>query len=441
MVIFSGDEGRAIIPLAARAARDGGVLGTPHLVAALLDAEGGLLGEALRARGMPADRLRQALGVPSEGRNGAGAAPGVPEPSRNVLEIINLAEEEAKKTGSRCIGERELLAAVARHGGGAAGSLMALAGFDLAGLARAAVAEGKTFPEGEYSPEARLAIERAAAAARSCGAALVGTPHLFLALLECPPPELDRFLAASGVEPAALADSLRRELGLPPGGEHPAGGGSPAPSPNLEEALRIAWQAAASAGRAQATPADLLRGLAARGGRVARWLAERFGLELAGVFSRFSAADGEFQEELFDPEARRALAEARRRAALTGWREIRTPHLFMGLCSVRGGPAARLLLAQGIDPDKLVESLQALFCAKDPSEKVRTVPDRAAVSERVRRLVQRAELLCAAEGAQAVSQRHLLAALLEEPGETGLILERLGVSLERMGRDLWGSGG
>ena len=423
---------RSVIERCLAYAGEAGVVRTPHLLAALLEADNGALGEELRKRGIPARRLREVLGFLGSAKPGWRTEQQGVEVSESVAEIMELAEHEAARRGSRHIGERDLLAAIAEHGGGSLRDLLAMSGINLKALARGASTDRELGPDLEFSPEARLVLDRAAAIARSAGSALVGTPHVFLAFLQHAQAGVDSCLAGMPVPAGRIAEALRRELGAASTGPAAPAGARVELSPNLRDALRAAAEAAGAEGRAGVTPVDLLRGVVVCGGRTVQWLRGKLRWEPASLFSRVFSAAGELRDEAFDENARRVLADARRYAALCGWPEIRTPHLFMGLCSDEGGTAARLISAQGIDAGVLVEGLRSLLSPSAPPQKVREMPGPATVSARVRRLLLEAESLALSEGSEAISERHLLMAFLREPGETGKILAGLGVSLARM---------
>jgi ATP-dependent Clp protease ATP-binding subunit ClpB len=121
-----------------RAAADGHPhVGPPHLLAALIEQNGGTAAPLLRAVGAdPADVLKQAEELLGRLPRAAGATLSAPETSRPLLASINAAAEQARQLGDEYVSTEHLLVGLATSGGDVA-SLLRQAGAGPEALAEA----------------------------------------------------------------------------------------------------------------------------------------------------------------------------------------------------------------------------------------------------------------------------------------------------------------
>ncbi|HEY9734081.1 MAG TPA: Clp protease N-terminal domain-containing protein [Drouetiella sp.] len=131
-----------------------------------------------------------------------------------ALEVVNIAENEARSMHHRFIGtEHILLGLIAESEGTAAQALMAQ-GVEL-GKARLEVTKirgesrGKIPPVLPFTPSAKRLLEDALKHSRSCGLSYVGTEHLLLGLIEPGKGASARVLRDLGISRDDLRKSLR----------------------------------------------------------------------------------------------------------------------------------------------------------------------------------------------------------------------------------------
>jgi excisionase family DNA binding protein len=138
-------------------------------------------------------------------------------------------------------------------------------------------------------------------------------------------------------------------------------------------------------------------------------------------FDRFTAAA--------QAAAEAAGSEVRRRQHI----QIEVEHVLWALLQPADGIAQQVLQQLGIDPQQVVQQLdQAL--AKLPNDPTfQHSPHHMSISERVHRIIQRAEELASLLPELQIDTSHFLQAICEEAdGVSAQILQSFGVTLERL---------
>jgi len=414
-----------------------GVVCSPFLFAAMLGGEDAALREWLQAQGISTEKLRGIFEAAREEDKVDVSDRASLEVSKSVVEIIDLAGEEARKNGRESISESDLLTGFIRQGGGSMGRFLADAGIDLAAIAgnlpKEKMLHFGSLRRRDCTDEAWALLKQAVLIACYYRSRVVGSPHLFLAFLQNPPEELARFLEMQGASLSHLTASLERTIGASSGRLIPLTARI-SPSASVSEALKLAAEVARAARHEKITPSDLLRGFVQQGGgKTGELFSRQAGIELGVMFSQLFTRQGELDDEKFGVCAGKVLATAREYAIRMGWKGIATPHLILALCSPDDSLTSALVREQGFDPEKVKIIIRERFGLAEDGV-MGEVPLRiSTISARFQRILLRAENLAKAEGCEHLTERHLLLGFLGDGGgETGEILRSLGLNLARL---------
>ena len=132
---------------------------------------------------------------------------------------IKAARDAAASLGHSYVGTEHLLLGVAAETEGLGARVLLSRGLDMLALTRLVAAEAGSgepgAPEQGLTPNARLAIERAAEDARRLGHGCIGTEHLLLGLVRTPDCAAARTLAAAGSGPNELYTDIMALFGSP----------------------------------------------------------------------------------------------------------------------------------------------------------------------------------------------------------------------------------
>ena len=132
---------------------------------------------------------------------------------------IAAARDASASLGHSYVGTEHLLLGVATETEGLGARVLLSRGLDMLALTRLVAAEAGSgepgAPEQGLTPNARLAIERAAEDARRLGHGCIGTEHLLLGLVRTPDCAAARTLAAAGSGPNELYTDIMALFGSP----------------------------------------------------------------------------------------------------------------------------------------------------------------------------------------------------------------------------------
>ncbi len=132
---------------------------------------------------------------------------------------IAAARDASASLGHSYVGTEHLLLGVAAETEGLGARVLLSRGLDMLALTRLVAAEAGSgepgAPEQGLTPNARLAIERAAEDARRLGHGCIGTEHLLLGLVRTPDCAAARTLAAAGSGPTELYTDIMALFGSP----------------------------------------------------------------------------------------------------------------------------------------------------------------------------------------------------------------------------------
>lgn len=132
---------------------------------------------------------------------------------------IAAARDASASLGHSYVGTEHLLLGVAAETESLGARVLRCRGLDMLALTRLVAAESGSgspgSPEQGLTPNARLAIERAAEDARRLGHGCIGTEHLLLGLVRIPDCGAVRALAAAGREPDELYTDIMALFGSP----------------------------------------------------------------------------------------------------------------------------------------------------------------------------------------------------------------------------------
>ena len=132
---------------------------------------------------------------------------------------IAAARDASASLGHSYVGTEHLLLGVAAETEGLGARVLLSRGLDMLALTRLVAAEAGSgepgAPEQGLTPNARLAIERAAEDARRLGHGCIGTEHLLLGLVRTPDCAASRTLAAAGSGPNELYTDIMALFGSP----------------------------------------------------------------------------------------------------------------------------------------------------------------------------------------------------------------------------------
>ena len=132
---------------------------------------------------------------------------------------IAAARDASASLGHSYVGTEHLLLGVAAETDGLGARVLLSRGLDMLALTRLVAAEAGSgepgAPEQGLTPNARLAIERAAEDARRLGHGCIGTEHLLLGLVRTPDCAAARTLAAAGSGPNELYTDIMALFGSP----------------------------------------------------------------------------------------------------------------------------------------------------------------------------------------------------------------------------------
>jgi ATP-dependent Clp protease ATP-binding subunit ClpA/CHAT domain-containing protein len=453
----------------ATARRDaGGRARVEHLLAALVElAPNGLWARALAQQGIVGANERR---VQRDDAPAAGTSPEQPpireaELADELLQLLDHAHRAAMDSAQR-IEERHLLLALLAQGDRQA--LPALAGgqLDLERFEQTLAQHPLFAPDGQllagrFDNSTIEMLQKVSAGALLNGHEHVGTPHLFLLLVAHPAGAMQRALQRQSFDATELGETVRY---LVHGRLRPRRGQIPlvqtAFSPRALYILRLADKAA----RDDAAPVIEERHLAAAFIQgvdgVTRVILEQRGVDLSRLLAGLSPGasaepdtpvapqvavaepanqepadgvvfrkDGALNRALFDERALYALEQAL--AAAQGMKHsiVGTPHLVIGLTTLRAGYTHTALLVNELKPETIQHEMRRRF-AGEPSAGPPPELTRVGCSEHLRAILELAHTIARQSGAGAVGERELLLAFLRDGGgSTGDVLEGMGVRL------------
>ncbi len=134
----------------------------------------------------------------------------------------------------------------------------------------------------------------------------------------------------------------------------------------------------------------------------------------------------------FTQKARNTLKNAQSEAAALGHAYIGSEHLLLGLIAEKDSIAARVLIAKGLDVNRLRDKISA---ASGVGERMRNGP--TDMTAHAKRIVETAADVAAAKGCTYVGTEHLLSALLSVPDCAAVrLIESMGVSAASLISDI-----
>lgn len=140
--------------------------------------------------------------------------------------------------------------------------------------------------------------------------------------------------------------------------------------------------------------------------------------------------NGRVNRDRFSPVAWRVLEKSAQETKATGWNQIRTPHLFIGLTRIENGCTHSILSSYGIDKDYLSKLLWILL-SKGPKEKESSLPlIQASFGENSLRALETANMEALNGSELVIEEAHLLHSLLaSEEGFLSQIFHTLGLTI------------
>ena len=140
----------------------------------------------------------------------------------------------------------------------------------------------------------------------------------------------------------------------------------------------------------------------------------------------------------YTENAKTALTLAKRSAKTTGQNYIGTEHILLGLLKQKTGVAAKVLLANEVTVDRVLDVIEELIA---PGGTV-SVLERDGYSPRAMEILEEAERQAARFGASAIGTEHILLAIIKEGDNIAVrLLYTMGVNLQKVYTDLLGSMG
>ena len=140
----------------------------------------------------------------------------------------------------------------------------------------------------------------------------------------------------------------------------------------------------------------------------------------------------------YTENAKTALTLAKRSAKTTGQNYIGTEHILLGLLKQKTGVAAKVLLANEVTVDRVLDVIEELIA---PGGTV-SVLERDGYSPRAMEILEEAERQAARFGASAIGTDHILLAIIKEGDNIAVrLLYTMGVNLQKVYTDLLGSMG
>ncbi|MDO8686413.1 MAG: ATP-dependent Clp protease ATP-binding subunit [Clostridiales bacterium] len=137
--------------------------------------------------------------------------------------------------------------------------------------------------------------------------------------------------------------------------------------------------------------------------------------------------DGKFTEK-----AERALKIAQEVAMKLGHDYVGTEHLLLGLVAEGSGVAARVLQAQGVTPEKVIEEIEALI-GKGPN----TLTQTSGFTPRTKRVIELSIREAKGQGSNYIGTEHLLIGIMREGESVAVrILIDLGVDPQKLIADI-----
>jgi ATP-dependent Clp protease ATP-binding subunit ClpC len=454
-----------------------------HLLLAWLEGEGeGLWLAALAHQGIGIEpvrtRLEELVGPPA-----GDSRPRPPEPgtfSERMLVLLNLAYELARREGADGVEERHLLLAFLELRSDPVALALIHGGLDpertRQTLARHPLfaANGRLQPE-LLSQAGQEVLEVAAREAPLMGYALLGTPHLFLGLVDQPGGRLPAALRQQGFDPADLRETIRNVLRIgPPRRRDPIPFLQTAFTPGALLILHLAAEAALRQRATKVDEAHLSMAFARAVAGLTRSVLEDRGVDLVALEkasqqeppaespppprpSAITAApqpqavssqqtepeddlflpDGQLNRALFDESALHALDQAVEVACGLNHGVVGTPHLIVGLTRVPAGYTYTVLLGHGLSPDAVEREMARMFPAgqagAQPAQLVRD-----GCSENLVAILRLARDVAQERRTQPIGELDLLLAFLRNGGgHAGAVLEgimgvRLGTVRHRL---------
>jgi ATP-dependent Clp protease ATP-binding subunit ClpC len=429
-------------------ARPTGQIATPHLFLAMLRGTDDRLRDGLREQKLKPEILEEAFRriftLAKRFQKETETLEDI-KWSENTPKILHLAKRIAEKNKHEEIKEEDMLCAFVRQGGGSTGRVLQRIGVDWTAIA-GEICEDKDlcreFAERQLSlgplkrdecdSSAWYIIKRSIEAACRSGSDTVGTPHLFLAMLDGEEGCLSNALSRQGVSHTKVKQLFRQMMS--PQGEANLIETIKC-SENTKQILLLAKKLSLSEKREKVTETDLLSAFVQQGGgETGKFLQNQLGIDLLALTSQLFLEDGEIDIDRFDETGKEVLKATLDSACERGDKIVATPHLFAGLSSLEGGITQALLLNQGVDPQEVKDTITGIVeKERDITGYIKPALSLSCLSARLIRILSKADTLCKSEGADGITERHLLLAFLSvDAGETENALRSMGVSLSTM---------
>lgn len=453
----------------------------PQLIWAWLDARG-LWPAVLTQHGIDQERVRDRLHKPIH-TSGTRTDVLLLERgsfSAELMQLLTGAYQAVEQEGAESLGVRHLLLGLVGLSDVSIVQALTGPGLDLARIRQTLTAhpcfdlDGRLLQERLCLPVLQV-LETAARQSALMSHGFVGTPELFLGLLDAPGDQVQWAVRRQGLDPLILRDTVRN---LVQGGRSQQGSillVQTAFSPRVLHILRLANSLAHREGVACMDEQRLALGFVRCIGGVTRDALEHRGLDLARLekalqkdeetdlgttrddeeavtpspqpitttldVDRDAVADddvflpnGQLNRSLFDEQALAVLDQALQAAHTLNHGIVGTPHLTIGMTSLRAGYTNTVLQRQNLRPESVQRAISQMFPPGSPvpgGQQAQLV--RSYCSANLRAIFRLARILAQAQDVGRIGERELLLAFLRNGGgHAGAALEAIGLKRRKL---------
>ncbi len=434
-----------------------GMVGTPHLFAAMMGGEDGFLRDHLQEKDVPSKKLQEVFKKAFRIAESAKEKPAKSVRfSRNLECILQNALKIAQSNDRKKITELDLVGGFAVQNGGETGEILEGLGVNVKALAPGwknhsvpeppfetetdpgTVMQACPIAQGECTNDAWRALVKSVEIAGLFGSNVVGTPHLFIGMLQVEQGALARALNRLGINPEAALQGFQYMLY---GGEQVKKKMSRSKtidrdidfSKNATNILLTA-KTCLVANRGKISDGDLLAAFVRQDGGETGKILRRMGLVTEALVSDVFRDNGELNASFFDETAWSIIERALECGRKKGHERLGRRHILYAMLSMENGLLPGLIRSQGKNAEQLSEFLYtSSLMGGGMSLKNRMAARTDHMATELIKIFCAAELEVKNEQGEKIGERHLMRACIADGcGKAGEFLVKHGVSLNKL---------
>ncbi len=430
-----------------------GIAGTPHLFAAMIAGENSFLRDRLKEQDVSYKKLQEVFQKAFRLVKSIKEIPSISVKfSENVKGILKKAMEIAQLARREKITELDLAAGFAAQHGGETGEVLHRLGVNVKALSPIPIEHPDpasptkpvskiqigTLDAEDYTKDAWKILDKSVEIAKLSGSSVIGTPHLFVGMLQDEQGALSKALSRFVTIPSKIFQGFQSMLS---GGEQAEMTAKPETinkdigfSDNATKILYTAKICAGADNRDKVSDNDLLTAFVRQGGGGTGELLRRLGLVTEALISKVFQDNGELNASLFDEAAWLIIEKAWECGRNKAHEILGRRHILYAMLSLENSLLHKLIRSQGKDAEQLSNLLYTSpLMSGGMSLKSRVLARTDHMAPELIKIFCAAELEAKKEQEIKIGERHLMrACIVDGCGQAGEFLVKHGVKLNRL---------